>query len=78
VATSARSALAEVAGDAALLFDPEDVEAIAAALTRLVGDERERARLRAAGLERAAQFSWDRAAAETVASYGRALASLRR
>jgi len=41
-----------------VLAEP-DGEAFAAALTALVGDERERARLRAAGLERAAGFSWD-------------------
>ena len=47
VATSNRSSLPEVAGDAALLFDPTDVAAIRAAIERLLGDPAERERLRA-------------------------------
>ncbi|HYM56540.1 MAG TPA: glycosyltransferase family 1 protein [Solirubrobacteraceae bacterium] len=74
VATSARSSLAEVAGDAALLFDPEDVRAIRAAIERLLGDPPQAARLRAAGLERARAFTWERTADLTAASYERALA----
>jgi glycosyltransferase involved in cell wall biosynthesis len=73
VACSDRSSLPEVAGDAALLFDPEDVDAIRAAMERLLGDEAERERLRAGGLARAALFTWDRTARETVSSYERAL-----
>jgi glycosyltransferase involved in cell wall biosynthesis len=73
VACSDRSTLPEVAGDAALLFDPEDDEAIHAALVRLLGDDELRTRLSAAGPEQAAQFSWDRTAELTVASYRRAL-----
>jgi glycosyltransferase involved in cell wall biosynthesis len=74
VACSARGALAEVAGDAALRFDPESEPAIAAAIERLLHDGREAARLRAAGRERAARFSWTATAAGTLASYRRALA----
>jgi glycosyltransferase involved in cell wall biosynthesis len=51
-------ALPETCAGAAVLAEPEG-EAFAAALTALVADESERARLRAAGLERAAGFSWD-------------------
>jgi glycosyltransferase involved in cell wall biosynthesis len=76
VACSDRSSLPEVAGDAALLFSPEDVGAMAAALTRLLDDEALRARLSAAGVERAASFTWARTAELTVASYRRALAGL--
>ncbi len=72
VAASDRGAIAEVCGDAALAFDPEDEEAIAAAIRRVVGDEGERARLRDAGLARAAQFRWDDVAARHVAIYRRA------
>ncbi len=75
VACSDRSSLPEVAGDAALLFDPEDERAIASALTRLLSDGELRDRLRGAGPEQAARFSWDATAAGTVASYERALAS---
>jgi glycosyltransferase involved in cell wall biosynthesis len=77
VACSDRSTLPEVAGDAALLFDPESVPELTAALVRLLGDDRLRDRLRAAGPHQAARFSWDSTAAATVASYDRALAHVR-
>lgn len=66
VLTSMTSSLPEVAGDAALLVDPDDVDAIAAGLHRLFEDERLRERLRAAGLERVGSFSWKGAAAATA------------
>ncbi len=69
VATSARGSLAEVAGDAALLFDPEDEDAMRAALHRLLRDDALRAALAAAGLARARLFPWSRTAAETCAVY---------
>ncbi len=69
VVTADRSSLPEVAGDAALLVDPTDVEAIAAALRRVLADEALAASLRARGLARAATFSWERTARETVAVY---------
>jgi glycosyltransferase involved in cell wall biosynthesis len=71
VACSARGSLAEVAGDAALLFDPESEQAIAAAIERLLEDPPEAERLREAGLRQAARFSWAAAAALTLASYER-------
>jgi glycosyltransferase involved in cell wall biosynthesis len=73
VATSNRSSLPEVAGDAALLFDPTDVDAIRDAIERLLTDPAERERLRAAGRARAARFTWERTAELTTASYERAL-----
>jgi glycosyltransferase involved in cell wall biosynthesis len=73
VACSDASSLPEVAGDAALLFDPREVAAIAAALTRLLEDTDLRGRLRALGRERVKLFSWERAARLTLASYARAL-----
>lgn len=73
-ACSDRASMPEVAGDAALLFDPSDPAAIRDAIERLLGDEALRARLRAAGLARAAQFSWERTARETARTYERALA----
>jgi glycosyltransferase involved in cell wall biosynthesis len=72
VACSNRSSLPEVAGDAALLFDPFDPRAIAGALARIPG---EAARLRSAGRERAALFTWDRCAELTAAAYSRTLAA---
>lgn len=74
VATSARASLAEVAGDAALAFDPEDESSIAAALEELLADGELSERLKKRGLERAAGYTWERAAELTVASYRRALA----
>jgi len=66
VLASDSSSLPEVAGDAALLVDPTDVGAIAAGLARLAHDASLRADLRARGLARAAQFTWDRCAAQTL------------
>jgi glycosyltransferase involved in cell wall biosynthesis len=73
VACSDRPALPEVAGDAALLFDPTDQSAVTDAVRRLIRDARLRADLSARGLERARQFSWRRTAELTLASYRRAV-----
>ena len=67
VLASATSALPEIAGDAALLIEPEDTSAIADGLARLASDAALRADLRARGLVRAAQFTWERCAEETLA-----------
>lgn len=67
VVTSDVSSLPEVAGDAALLVDPHDVRAIAAAIERLLVEPGLADRLRALGRQRAAHFSWDRTARETLA-----------
>jgi glycosyltransferase involved in cell wall biosynthesis len=72
VACSNTTSLPEVAGDAALYFDPEDVEAIAAAVEQLLADPDLRERLSAAGRERAAGFTWESAAEATLESYDRA------
>ena len=66
VITSTTTSLPEVAGDAALLVDPLDVDAVAAAMAAIVDDAGVAARLRAAGLERARTFTWARCADETV------------
>ena len=72
-ACSNASSLPEVAGDAALLFDPNDERAIAEALSRLLEEPALREQLRARGLARAQHFSWERAARLTLNSYARAL-----
>jgi glycosyltransferase involved in cell wall biosynthesis len=74
VACSNASSLPEVAGDAALLFDPHDESAIASAVECLLGDPVEAERLRRRGLNRAGQFTWERTAHLTLDSYYRALA----
>ena len=76
VATSGRASLAEVAGDAALRFDPEDERSIADAIAKLLADGDLRERLRGAGRERASRFTWERSAELTVESYRRALADV--
>jgi glycosyltransferase involved in cell wall biosynthesis len=58
----ATGALPELAGEAAVLIDPEDVDAIASGLEKVLGDEGLRARLRAASIDRAREFTWERAA----------------
>jgi alpha-1,3-rhamnosyl/mannosyltransferase len=69
VITSDRSSLVEVAGDAAMLVDPEDAEAIANAIVRLVEDDGERRRLSVLGSARAKQFSLERMAEQTLEVY---------
>jgi glycosyltransferase involved in cell wall biosynthesis len=73
VACSDRASLAEVAGAAARLFDPEDVGSIADAVVELLRDPQLRDQLRTAGLQQAARFTWAATAHGTVASYERAL-----
>jgi glycosyltransferase involved in cell wall biosynthesis len=69
VITSRRSALPEVAGDAALLVNPEATDEIAAALLRLASDEAARDDLARRGRERALEFPWDAALTKTWEVY---------
>lgn len=71
--TSNVSSLPEVAGDAALLVDPHDTEALVDAMMRLLREPELRARLSEAGVSQAKQFPWSRTAAETAAVYRAAL-----
>jgi glycosyltransferase involved in cell wall biosynthesis len=73
VACSDAASLPEVAGHAALLFDPHDEAAIAAAVERLLLDSALAEQLRRAGGARVAEFSWERTARLTLESYARAL-----
>lgn len=73
VISSTASSLPEVVGDAGLLVDPEDVDALAAAMDRVLADAGLRERMRAAGLERARRFTWEGAARKTADTYRRAL-----
>ncbi len=74
VVLSDASSLPEVAGDAALTFPAGDPAALAAALDAVLGDPGERDRLREAGRERAASFSWEETARRTIAVYRELLA----
>jgi glycosyltransferase involved in cell wall biosynthesis len=73
VACSNTSSLPEVAGEAALLFDPLNERAIAGAVERLLVDPDEAARRRALGRQRARLFTWERTARATLESYARGL-----
>jgi glycosyltransferase involved in cell wall biosynthesis len=77
VACSRLSALPEVAGDAALLFDPEDQQAVTDAVRRVLGDDQLRGELVAAGHDRVRGFTWRRTAELTLDAYRRALAARR-
>ena len=68
-----RTSLPEVIGDAGLLVNPFDEEAIAQALARLLDDAELRASLRERGLERARRFSWRATAQLTLAAYEQTL-----
>jgi glycosyltransferase involved in cell wall biosynthesis len=66
VVTSNASSLPEVAGDAALYFDPRDVNAMVDAMRRALSDEVLRNDLRSKGFAQAKRFSWDKAANELL------------
>jgi glycosyltransferase involved in cell wall biosynthesis len=62
-----------VASDAALLFDPHDVDAIAASLHKVLADPSLAEELVRRGRERCREFTWERTARATLDSYRRAL-----
>jgi glycosyltransferase involved in cell wall biosynthesis len=67
VLTSNVSSMPEVAGDAAVLVDPDDAAAIADGLVELLHDDHLRSSLRASGTARLASFTWERCASRTAA-----------
>ncbi len=72
VVCSNRSSLPEVAGTAALLVDPDDTEAVARAIVRVLSEPALAAQLREQGLRQAAEFTWTRTAAKTLKVYEQA------
>jgi glycosyltransferase involved in cell wall biosynthesis len=78
VLTSSTSALQEIAGGYAYLVDPMDVQAIANGIVALATDPRRRAEFADLGKRRARDFSWDRAAEQTLRIYAEALAGTKR
>jgi alpha-1,3-rhamnosyl/mannosyltransferase len=75
VVTSNTTSLPEVAGDAALLVNPENTGEIADAMRQMANDNAMRSDLRTRGLSRAKQFTWDRTARLTIAVYRKAIES---
>lgn len=75
VLTSRVSALPELAEGAALLVDPRDEAALAEAMHALATDAGLRTRLSAAGRARAAEYSWEATADQTIAAYEEAASS---
>lgn len=61
-----RTSIPEVVGDAGLLVDPFDTNAIGSALERMISDDKLREELKLKGVERARQFSWEKAARQTL------------
>jgi glycosyltransferase involved in cell wall biosynthesis len=69
VLSSTASCLPEAAGDAADLFDPFDVDGLAAAMARLANDPARRQELRQRGFVQAARFTWERTAQAVLSAY---------
>jgi glycosyltransferase involved in cell wall biosynthesis len=69
VITSNTSSLPEVVGDAGIMIDPHDEQALAVAIQRIVADARRRAHLSEQGLQQAQKFSWRRTAELTLRTY---------
>jgi alpha-1,3-rhamnosyl/mannosyltransferase len=69
VICSNTTSLPEVAGDAALLIDPQDPVALAEAIATILTDQERRTRLGLAGIQRAGAFTWTRTAEQTLAVY---------
>ena len=78
VIISNTSSLPEVVGEAGILVDPDNAEQIAEAMQRVLADNALRAEMRRRGLNRAREFSWQKAAQETVKVYEQAMTDTRR
>ena len=73
VIASRAASIPEVLGDAGILLDPRDVAAWTAAIVRVASDDAQQKRMAAAGLRRAAGFTWERTARTTLDVYRRTL-----
>ena len=71
VIASRVTSIPEVVGEAGLLLDPADINAWTTAILEVTNDEHVRARMRAAGVRRAADFTWERTARLTLEAYRR-------
>ena len=68
VLTGNLTSLPEVVGDAGIMVNPTDTDAIAAGLRQLVENTELRGKLSGAGIERSKQFTWEKAAEKTLAA----------
>ncbi|MDH7474646.1 MAG: glycosyltransferase family 1 protein [Anaerolineae bacterium] len=73
VVSSDAASLPEVVGEAGLLVAPQDVEGLAEAMRRVLGDRSLREQLRERGLQQARQFSWEKTARQTITVYQQVL-----
>jgi len=73
VITGDRTSLPEVVGDAGLMVDPFDVDALAAAIKRVISDSTLRAELTGKGIARAKLFDWNETARQTLTVYQEAV-----
>ena len=69
VLTSNISSLPEVVGDAGVLVEPQEIDSIIAGLQTLIDDTTLRQKLAQRGLQQTKQFSWEKAAQDTLAVY---------
>jgi glycosyltransferase involved in cell wall biosynthesis len=76
VVASNTSSFPEVAGDAAVLFDPASKESISTAVERVLGSSELRSEMREKGIARQRKFSWEKTAEETLKVYHSMLASI--
>jgi alpha-1,3-rhamnosyl/mannosyltransferase len=67
------SSLPQVVGDAAILVNPRDINEIADAIARVLSDPAQRQEMCAKSIARAARFTWERAARETLQVYERVI-----
>ena len=75
VVCSNRTSLPEVVGEAGLLVEPTDPAALSAAILRVLTSAETAQELRARGIARAKQFTWERTARQTLAVYSHTLHS---
>jgi glycosyltransferase involved in cell wall biosynthesis len=69
VITANAASLPEIAGEAAVLVDPDDVASLAKAIINLCTDQEANGRLTQLGLKQVKQFSWHKTAAQTLTAY---------
>jgi glycosyltransferase involved in cell wall biosynthesis len=75
VASSLKTSLAEVCGDAAVALEPDSIDSLRSAIERVASDEMLREKLREAGLERAGRYTWNASVLRHRAIYARAAAT---